>query len=190
MSRYLKHLFILLAVKLPLQIIGLPILAVTLLFVPKHKETLPRFLRWFDNHELHLRPNGDDGLSGPPKERARYKDPTAWWPRFRWLALRNPVNYFQYSVLGFTVQMPCEATTESPNVGTHRWNDRGVKRNWLRNRDGKEYWEYYAVIPLYKNWHFRARIGWKIDDKAELYDGLPVQWVFAITPLKRLDDKE
>ena len=183
----LKHILILLLVKLPLQILGLPILAIALLFVPRDKEVLPKFLRWFDNYELHLRDDGDDGLSGPHYIRSKWKDPTGWLARFNWLALRNPVNYFQYKVLGFKTEGDWAAKVENPNVGTHSYNVRGVRKTELTNGDGKKYWEYYAVIPLLKSWHFRARLGYKIGDITDLHDDEWVQWVFSVTPLKKLD---
>ena len=43
----------LLGVVLPLTVLGIPILAITFLFLPKERETLPKFLRWFDNNDAH-----------------------------------------------------------------------------------------------------------------------------------------
>jgi hypothetical protein len=166
--------------------LGIPILAIALLFVSRKKETLPRFIRWFDNNELHLRADGDDGLSGPDYIRSKWKDPTGWLARFNWLALRNPVNYFQYAVLGFQVQQGWKYKSENNNVGTHSYNKRGIRKTTLYNPDGKKYWEWYAVLPIYGLYHFRARLGYKIGDITDLKPGEWVQWVFAITPIKKL----
>ena len=185
----LRHILTLLLIKLPLQLLGLPILAVVLLFVPKDKETLPSAFRWWDNYELHLRDDGDDGLSGPDYHRSKWKNPEGWIARFSWLALRNPINYFQYRHLGFQTKKGWTATVENPNVGTQSYRDAGIRKIKLINGDGKEYWEWYAVIKLFGNVHFRARLGYKIGDTTDLADDEWVQWVFSVTPFKVLKPK-
>lgn len=104
----------------PLALLGMIILPFVLAFVPRHKETLPRAFRWFDNHEAHighLNDNKDiDGLLGPTSERIKIgalnEDGTInesfgylrlLWNRYRWIALRNPVYYFQHVVMGIRV---------------------------------------------------------------------------------------
>ena len=59
---------------LPVEAAGAVLLPFILPFVPKGQEQLPRFARWFDNHESHL-PNNKhtdiDGLLGPTSERIK-----------------------------------------------------------------------------------------------------------------------
>ena len=99
--KFIKHFLIFFFVKLPIQLLGIPILAVLLLFIPKNVEYLPRLFRWWDNHERYTSGNkNDDGLSGPDYIRDKWRNPTGWMARFNWLALRNPANYFQYCILG------------------------------------------------------------------------------------------
>jgi hypothetical protein len=185
-----KHFLTLLFIKLPIQLVGIPILAVVLLFVPHEKEYLPSAFRWWDNHERYFDGNkSDDGLSGPDYIRNKWVDPTGWLARFNWLALRNPANYFQHSVLGRTANAFCERVKVKGDlkVGTHKWNTRGYYYQEVLN--GREkLWELYVVYPLYKEWHFRFRAGWKIGGHFSKRDpGDSLQWVFAITPLKKLD---
>ena len=69
-------------------------------------------------------------------------------------------------------------------VGTHSYNTRGYYYQELSNGA----FEFYMVQPLYKNYHFRARIGWKIGGHYSVREeGEHVQWVFAITPFKKID---
>lgn len=186
----LKHFLTLLFIKLPVQLAGIPILAVLLLFVPKDREYLPKLFRWWDNHERYFEGNkSDDGLSGPDYIRNTWAQPCGWLARFTWLALRNPANYFQYQVLGRIrhAQYDIIKAEGDLNVGTHEWNTRGYYYQEVLN--GREkLWELYIVYPLYRQWHFRLRAGWKVGgafSKREPGDSL--QWVFAITPFKKLD---
>jgi hypothetical protein len=186
----LKHFLTLLFVKLPVQVAGIPILAVVLLFGPRDKEYLPSAFRWWDNHERYFDGNkSDDGLSGPDYIRNKWSDPTGWLARFNWLALRNPANYFQHRVLGRTANVFLERVKVKGDlkVGTHDWNTRGYYYQEVLNGHEK-LWELYIVQPIYKKWHFRFRAGWKIGGYFSKRDpGDSLQWVFAITPLKKLD---
>jgi len=185
-----KHFLTLLFIKLPVQVAGIPILAVLLLFVPRDEEKLPDAFRWWDNHERYFPGNqSDDGLSGPPEIRNRWSNPEGWLARFNWLALRNPANYFQHRVLGRTANSFADRVKVKGDlkVGTHEWNTRGYYYQEVLN--GREkLWELYIVQPLYKQWHFRLRAGWKIGGYFSKRDpGDSLQWVFAITPFKKLD---
>jgi len=88
-----------------LQLVSIIVLPFVLPFIGKDKETLPDFLAWFDNNEIRMK-NGkmDDGLAGYPEYRAEMIPKYGLFlTRYIWLALRNPVNYFQYKVLGASI---------------------------------------------------------------------------------------
>jgi hypothetical protein len=130
----LLHTLKYLCVALPVEISGILLLPFILPFIAKDKEFLPKWCRWFDNHEYHLKDiNGHrdvDGLMGPTKERIKIgalveklsgtisyagknyevnEDfgllKTALY-RYRWIALRNPAYYFKFVVMGWHVVHP------------------------------------------------------------------------------------
>lgn len=185
-----KHFLVLLFIKLPVQLAGIPILAIALIFVPRDEEKLPDALRWWDNHERYTPGNkSDDGLSGPDYIRSKWSDSTGWLARFNWLAIRNPANYFQYKVLGRQKSAMFDRVKVFGDlrVGTHDWNTRGYYYQEVINDDEK-LWELYIVKKLFGKWHFRFRAGWKIGGAySTRKTGEYLQWVFAITPLKKLD---
>src|SRR5690606_22399774 len=116
--------------------------------------------------------------------------PTGWLARFHWLAIRNPINYFQYKVLGreLSVNNSIKKIKGDLKVGTHDWNTRGYYYQEVEN-DGETLWELYVVYPLFKNYHFRLRMGWKIGGYfSRRSPGEHMQWVLAITPFKKLGD--
>tara|TARA_R110002126_G_scaffold13516_1_gene58506 strand:+ start:268 stop:879 length:612 start_codon:yes stop_codon:yes gene_type:complete len=201
--KFIKHILVFFFVKFPLQIIGIPILAVLLLFIPEDREYLPKKFRWWDNHERYTEGNiGDDSLSGSSHIRNEWSNPTGWLARFYWLALRNPVNYFQYNILGRVKKSPYTLDVQrvrgfsfpsnktNPKkwlqVGTHEYNTRGWYYQEVTNGDDK-LWEFYVIYPLFKKWHFRFRAGWKLGGfYSNKKQGDAIQWVFSMTPLKKI----
>lgn len=151
--KILHHLFILLFVKIPLQIVAMPVVAIALLFHLKDTriassklegQRLPKFLSWFDvGDELDIKYglNGDLGYQAKvflnadplPREKLLFNaicvtyDPEQegkwvpkskiYWARFQWLALRNPINNFQYSVLGVPTSQLSYPVTVVNKVG-------------------------------------------------------------------------
>ncbi len=130
---YIKDLFTLCTVLLPLQALGSIILVLILPFIGKDKEHLPRCFRYFDNAEYYFKEkiwgveellrigykeseliliSRLDGLAGPYRYReergiypvAHYSYFKLLYNRYVWLAWRNPVNYFKYAVLGFKLE--------------------------------------------------------------------------------------
>lgn len=185
--KYLKHIIVLLFVVIPLEIVGMIILPFVLLFVGKDKEQLPSLFRWFDNHETHLGVNGaDDGLAGPPGYRlengiypyGEYNFFKNLWHRYYWLALRNPIYYFSYVVLGVNLSTLTEITSKEGDFGI---GDKYRAGSYYLEVavNGKSYFEYYLVYkyPLKKDKCFRFRIGWKLTSEDS-----HKQWVFTVTP--------
>lgn len=179
-------------------IIGIPILAVLLLFIPRGKESLPKAFRWWDNGETYFKPEDEpDGLLGPIYWRSKRglldQDKLSfgklWWERFNWLALRNPADYFGYKIgLAVNKKLILAKSAGNSNVGDHKWSARGRYWQVVINGDGKKYWEYYRVskYPLIE-YALRIRWGWKISRYAKHRDGRVIPFVFSITPFKRLD---
>lgn len=179
-------------------LVGIPILAVLLLFIPRGKESLPKAFRWWDNGEAYFKAEDEpDGLLGPHywRKKRGVEDQWAisywklWWERFNWLALRNPADYFGYK-LGFKVvdKLTRVKSRGNENVGDHLWSDQGYFYQLVYNGNGKKYWEYYLVYKYYRsNYALRVRIGWKIGAVKRRNDGRHLPFVFSITPFKEIN---
>lgn len=197
--KYLKHFIVFLLVKLPLQLVGTVLLA---LYLPFHNrlrpvvtdeqgnivdksanESLPKVLRWFDNHTIYLN-NGVydatsvDGLSGGYEYRKWAKNPEGFLARYLWLAWRNPVNYFQTFVLGYAPSKNCKHYKESRFPAVPPYNDYYIELDngvWERS--------YFKPIKWLKKFALRLRIGYKLkhdDGLSQINSNSPAQWVFSI----------
>src|SRR3982750_1965184 len=90
--RLIKGLITLSLVILPLELVGILILyPVCRLRGPK---PLPVFLNWFDNADHYF--GRDTSVYFAGRDSGPYE-------MYYWLAIRNPLNYFGYSVLGVTL---------------------------------------------------------------------------------------
>lgn len=174
-------ILVFLFVTLPLQLVGALVLPVVLLFVPADQNVLPNAFKWFDNAEIPLAIGSqDDGLSGP----ASYSNEMVskyglYLTRYIWLAWRNPINYFQYKVLGIHINDTfkiIDASEYNDNVGNKEGNVTGVSKSTISN-DGKTYFEYYRVIKLWSTRCLRIRLGWKISNPVDVEQGSYIQYV-------------
>jgi hypothetical protein len=172
--RFIKHLLTLIFVLIPLELLGIPLLALVLLFVPHETTSLPRLFQWWDNY--------DGVIDGTGDYLAEHQNGSIWWRRFNWLALRNPLNYFQYQHMG--CRPPLTPTTvihdgkETLENGGHSYKE------VYQNDEHKRYYEYIyeKKYTLFGNpGSFRFRLGWKLagTDHNGVY-----QWVLQIIPFK------
>lgn len=174
----IRHLIVFLGAVLPLQLVGATTLLVYLpvhLWLLKHgyKESikLPYLLRWFDNADLYVFRNTTKYLQ---------VFSSGYWNLYVWLAWRNPLNYFGYKILGFTVTNKLRVLEESNNqyeVGDLKHDG---EYKVLLEQEGKYYFEYYRVIKYaFQGVRkcIRIRIGWKIQRTIDLGLGEHVQWV-------------
>ncbi len=210
--RLLKHLLVWLLVCLPMMVLGVVVLAVVLPFLPERNERLPRALAWFDNASGRKRPYPfGDGLSGDPLYRLLRKSEghtNRYWERLLWLGFRNPINYFDYSVLGHTFTDSARVTFSSGSSDPGMDNSQGMKV--LEMVDYKDqlvfgsppfmpisgsslvsmpttYYEYFYVknYTLFgKNLCVWFRFGWKIVSQEEMVPGEMTQWVLDFNPFK------
>lgn len=160
-----------LVVLLPLTLLGIPILAVAILFMPPVMVGLPKSIKWFDNWGKEY--------------------PAGYWARFTWMALRNPVNYFQYSVLGMPTTGTLVQTMTNKNYFVSDKGHGGLLEQEVKCQEtGKTYYEVYYVKPYMvfgRKLAIRARIGHKIGTHMiDPYASLPpvIQWVFSINPFQ------
>ncbi len=165
-------------VSVPLQLLGIIALATYIPFTSPagNDKSLPYFLRWFDCADFYANRDTSTYL----KVIAEGK-----FARWYWLAIRNPINYFNYMYLGF--YMDSKATTDfSMSTNTRPIGDSsdcnpGLWITEISCKDGN-YYEYYYIYKWTSNYCFRFRMGWKIGQKG-LTPGY-VQDVFVISPFK------
>ncbi len=176
-----------LLITLPLELLGMVVLAVVLPFIKREAVQLPKFVRWFDNYEsYYLAHNASDldGLIGPDYYLADNKIDTStafklFKARYNWLAIRNPLNYFQYMYLGAEVDEKPLLLTVAPPLMLDIDAEGGSE--YAQTIDGK-YYEYYYIIP-YKRFPgkaLRLRWGHKITSRRKLSGR--EQFVFVISP--------
>jgi hypothetical protein len=168
--RIIKHLLIYLVVLTPLEIIGLIILFPVLLFVSKDSYSLPKYLAWFDNDTL-------DGINGSYSFRKDMKtraedDPSFLrlaYARYVWIALRNPLNSFQYQKLGIPLMLQIGPTRHlgDTNVGDMDYCGTEITEVDIFDTKVRTYWELYTIIPYRVPFYkqplcIRIRLGWKL----------------------------
>lgn len=195
-----KHLLTLISIKLPLQIVSIPILAIALLFYLKdkrckgdlHDQRLPDFLKWLDNGDVLDRAYGLNGDLGYQLKYSNLESPwTLYIMRLNWLAFRNPINYFQYHKLGIQqediedlIYISERATFIGEEVGD--WSSPGVREVDILLTTGKTAFERYWIYqyPFWPTKCFRARIGWKFSNISKIDRAKHFQWVFTVQPIK------
>lgn len=132
----------------------------------------PKCISWFDNYSNQYGP-----------------DPSSYWEVFNWLCLRNPLNVFQYTVLGFVWKDDAIIVHFDEKPSPHAGTTESTSGSWYSEVivDGKTYWELFVV----KKWPglnkvFRFRCGWKIGRLETNSHGEVVQWCFTPTLFKEI----
>ena len=174
LSRLFIHLSVFLFVLLPLMIAGAIILPFVLPFMAKDNYYLPFWLRWFDNV---------DGYVGRDTSVYHMICDMGWWARYKWLAWRNPINYFDYRALGLFWKGREVYTFYNPandNVGD---GTRPGFRHIEIEKDGVNYFEYYLIYryPFAQKYCCRFRMGWKIGNNKNPPHSIS-QWVLVFNP--------
>lgn len=210
---WIKHIFTFFFIKVPLQLSGIPILAITLLFYINDErwdgdelidQRLPKFLRWFDVGDEIDKKYGLNGDLGYKVLffggfRVVEKPWDIYRLRFTWLALRNPINYFQHNVLGIKSNTLVASGTEtdipygildhrdaSPNVGDYPGQTFGTRHTTAILNNGRIIREYYKIWlwPFNSDKCIRIRIGYKLGDDPLNQPRDTIQWCFVIQPWK------
>lgn len=151
---------------------GLVVVPVALLFTGKQANHLPRIFWPWDNDA--------EGINGDPYWKQKYGDKvTSFCCRFVWLALRNPGNNFGYFC----------GWVQAEDSSYRHWGDPQVSNQpyhpgWLfvlgDNCESKAFC-FYAVWPSFPGRCLRIFLGWKIHDMVK--DGTRAQLVCIINPL-------
>lgn len=178
--RLIKGLTTFIIVILPLQLVGILILyPVCYLVGPK---PLPAFLRWFDNADQYIGRDTSVYFSVRDSGTANI---------YYWLAIRNPLNYFGYQVLGVTLSgtelQTLHTALDSINVGDGTNDHEGLLYSEVKQED-KTYYEYYYIkkYAIFKQIKcFRFRLGHKFTEISK--NSEHVQWCFIISPYHSYD---
>lgn len=196
LARFIKHLSIMLVVSLPLQLLGsLILIPATMIWDIGH---LPRCLRWFDSA---------DPFTGRDTSviKSINSGKSNYYPhitnkllivlhKYLWLAWRNPINYFEYKVLGFKAIVTHSASVSvsyqnqsdiGKEIGDHPLDAPGFEfREQCINNN--LYYEYYLVYqyPFMKSKALRFRLGYKLSNTNK-HDY--VQQVLTLNPLCPVD---
>lgn len=196
--RIIIQICTLLLIKLPLQLLGIIIVPIELLFHLKDTRTINcldqrLFFKWFDNGDELDRKYGLNGDIGYQNSKGNPKTPfKLYLSRLTWLAFRNPVNYFQYNILGVKVKYLGEVILHDNYIQRLKqdnaflevsdWSEAGKRK--VETSTG--FWEYYIVYkyPFNHKKCFRARIGHKLGHFPLIQPRSTVQWVCAIQPWK------
>lgn len=142
---------------------------------------MPYFLRWFDNADMYIGRDASTYLNECLKGR---------WARYKWLAWRNPCNYFGYKHLAFVFNACGEYTVIDQSkfdVGNTTGAREGFRYIEYHQADPVKYpkintyYEYYLIKKWSHTKCFRFRMGWKIANNSNK-PGDYCQWVFAIQP--------
>lgn len=177
--RLLAHMSVFISIMLPLQLAG----GVILLFVCPLIGTnpLPTWLKWFDNADQYVGRDSSTYMA----VRA-----SGWWNNYCWLAWRNPLNYFGYTMMGIQGTSQDQVLTDVPpmpaNIGDT--SQSGIYHAEVLI-DGIVYYEYYMIFKytLFGTPRcIRIRIGWKLEHPCQTFPtSVPVicEWVFVISPL-------
>ncbi len=177
--RLLKHLAILLLLSLPLQLVGIFLVPIGILF-SRGSLKLPAAFKWFDSADAWVGRNTET-FQGIVDQGS--------WARYKWLAFRNPCNYFGYAVLGFVANNPMEILKytgeEVHGVGDSSGDGAGYRTVEIQDIvTGKTYYEYYYIRRLGQAHCFRFRMGYKIGNPKELGNGTAVEQVLVLQPYK------
>lgn len=174
------HLATFFCVMLPLMVMGVFVLAIIIPFQWKGDYYLPKWAILWDNA---------DGYIGRDSSVYRMICDMGKWPRYKWLAFRNPINFAGYKLFGMEWTPNCDYVRYNPaeekvGDGTRP----GFKYIEVEKWEGccgvirkKVYFEYYLIYqyPFAKRYCLRFRCGHKIGNKNNP-PGSVSQWVLVL----------
>lgn len=180
---YIKY-WLLVPITLITRIVNFPLAPVVVLFA-SDDGWLPRGLWWFQTPDNPL--DGDIGWINEHRpynpEQSKFQ---RWVNRWRWL-WRNSFYGFGYSVKGFSVKPGFKYSAIGDEAVSNRPYHAGLVRRYLRNGDGKRYFQFYYVRAWTKKRCIRVNLGWKL--WGPMTEGRRVQYVFSISPFNSWADR-
>lgn len=205
--REFLQLFCIIAVELPLEILGYIIVPIALLFCNKQSERLPKRARYFEDASdlydgINSAINGDSGW-----RKEHFKEPKnrTYFARLRWL-YRNRIGYFSSRVNGVKVS-EIEPSSVRVQGNIKVTSNGGAVSDFckvtLKLKDGRTRFGLYKVIRykgFLSGFYCRIYVGWKLTDVAEMNeynkatflqpdDKAFLKTVWCINPFKRVQNE-
>lgn len=202
--REFLQLLVIIAVELPLEILGYIVVPIALLFCNKQSEHLPKWARYFEDASDYY--DGENsainGDSGWRKEHYPNGKNRTYFARLLWL-YRNRIGYFSSRINGVKVSdIDPSSVRAQGNIKVA--SNGGVISDFCKVtcklKDGRTRFGLYKVV-LYKGFlsgfYCRIYVGWKLLDVAEMNeynkatfmqpdDKEYLKSVWAINPFKRV----
>ncbi|WP_107956160.1 DUF7338 family protein [Campylobacter concisus] len=200
----LLQLFCIIAIELPLEILGYLIVPIALAFCDKNSERLPKWARWFeDANDTYSGVNSAiNGDSGWRKEHFKEPKNRTYFARLLWL-YRNRIGYFSSKINGVKVSEiePSSVRTQgNPRVTSNGGVISDFCKVTCKLKSGRTRFGFYKTIRykgFLSGFYCRIYIGWKLLDVAEMNeynkdtfmqpdDKEYLKSVWAINPFKRV----
>ncbi|WP_107811688.1 hypothetical protein [Campylobacter concisus] len=198
------QLFCIIAIELPLEILGYLIVPIALAFCDKNSERLPRWARWFEDANDYY--NGENsainGDSGWRKEHFKEPKNRTYFARLLWL-YRNRIGYFSSRINGVKVSEiePSSVITQgNPRVTSNGGVISDFCKVTCKLKDGRTRFGLFKTIRykgFLSGFYCRIYVGWKLLDVVEMNeynkatfmqpdDKEYLKSVWAINPFKRV----
>ena len=203
----LLQLFCIIAIELPLEILGYLIVPIALVFCDKNSERLPKWARWFEDandtyNGVNSAINGDSGW-----KKEHFKEPKnrTYFARLLWL-YRNRIGYFSSRVNGVKVSdiEPSSVITQgNPRVTSNGGAVSDFCKVTCKLKDGRTRFGLFKTIRykgFLSGFYCRIYLGWKLMDICEINeknkaalmqpdDKEYLKSVWAINPFKRVQNE-
>ena len=203
----LLQLFCIIAIELPLEILGYLIVPIALAFCDKNSERLPKWAIWFEDandtyNGVNSAINGDSGW-----RKEHFKEPKnrTYFARLLWL-YRNRIGYFSSRINGVKVRdiEPSSVITQgNPRVTSNGGVISDFCKVTCTLKDGRERFGLYKVVRykgFLSGFYCRIYVGWKLLDVAEMNehnkatfiqpdDKAFLKSVWCVNPFKRVQNE-
>jgi len=186
----LLQLFYIIAIELPLEVLGYLIVPIALAFCDKNSERLPKWARWFEDandtyNGVNSAINGDSGW-----RKEHFKEPKnrTYFARLLWL-YRNRIGYFSSRINGVKVSEiePSSVITQgNPRVTSNGGVISDFCKVTCKLKNGRTRFGLYKTIRykgFLSGFYCRIYVGWKLLDVAEMNE-------YNKATFMQLDDKE
>lgn len=198
------QLFCIIAIELPLEILGYLIVPIALAFCDKNSEHLPKWARWFEDandtyNGVNSAINGDSGW-----RKEHFKEPKnrTYFARLLWL-YRNRIGYFSSRINGVKVSN-IEPSSVRVQGNIKVTSNGGVISDFCKVtcklKNGRTRFGLFKTIRykgFLSGFYCRIYVGWKLLDVAEMNeynkatfmqpdDKEHLKSVWAINPFKRV----
>ena len=201
----LLQLFCIIAIELPLEILGYLIVPIALAFCDKNSERLPKWARWFeDANDTYSGVNSAiNGDSGWRKEHFKEPKNRTYFARLLWL-YRNRIGYFSSKINGVKVS-EIESSSVRVQGNIKVVNNGGAVSDFcevtLKLKDGRTRFGLYKTIRykgFLSGFYCRIYLGWKLMDIAganalnfkeftQKDDKKYLKTVWSINPFKKVN---